>query len=394
MTDRHPDRAALEQFLDGGLPEGESRILQRHLFLCPVCEDRMIALLPGSKTSPHPAPDEGYRGLIQRLLERSPHRDRLAPPWPHAGAAGRLRTLAGDRASPPRAAARADPEGLAVSQLGLLRAPRGPLAADRRRRSRPGGRPAAAGARCRRAVEPGRVRAGLDRSGQGPGLDLDGERLARARRLPAGRAGLPDSGGLPRAELARSSRRGAAPGAQGPPEARPGALRRGPGAARRSDRHLPRGQRAPPPGPSPDGQRPRPPLPGEPPGRRGLLPHQPLPARRHPRSPAAGDGPVQPHRLPGSLRPRRRGGGVDPGSQKDVRSRGHAQRSDPPALDRGTGGRPPAPGRRGRGGVPRGARELRGGRAGPSTPPRSRSTSPPSTCGRAEARRPGSWPPS
>jgi tetratricopeptide (TPR) repeat protein len=69
MTDRHPDRKALEQFLDGGLPEGESRILQRHLFLCPICEDRMIALLPGSAASPHPADDdEGYRGLIQRLL--------------------------------------------------------------------------------------------------------------------------------------------------------------------------------------------------------------------------------------------------------------------------------------------------------------------------------------
>jgi tetratricopeptide (TPR) repeat protein len=76
MTDRHPDRAALEQFLDGGLPEGESRILQRHLFLCPVCEDRMIALLPGSKTSPHPAPDEGYRGLIHRLL--NDHRTEIA----------------------------------------------------------------------------------------------------------------------------------------------------------------------------------------------------------------------------------------------------------------------------------------------------------------------------
>jgi len=68
MFDRHPDRAALEQFLDGDLSEGESRILQRHLFLCPVCEDRMIALLPGSKASPHPAADESYRDLIHRLL--------------------------------------------------------------------------------------------------------------------------------------------------------------------------------------------------------------------------------------------------------------------------------------------------------------------------------------
>ncbi len=76
MFDRHPDRAALERFLDGDLPEGESRSLQRHLFLCPVCEDRMIALLPGSKASPHPAADEGYRGLIHRLL--TDHRTEIA----------------------------------------------------------------------------------------------------------------------------------------------------------------------------------------------------------------------------------------------------------------------------------------------------------------------------
>lgn len=72
MTDRHLDRKALERFLDGGLPEGESRVLQRHLFLCPVCEERLTALLPGSAASPRPAPSgrgyRGYRGLIQRLL--------------------------------------------------------------------------------------------------------------------------------------------------------------------------------------------------------------------------------------------------------------------------------------------------------------------------------------
>jgi tetratricopeptide (TPR) repeat protein len=72
MTDRHPDHEALERFLDGGLSEGESRVLQRHLFLCPICEDRMIALLPGSTmASPHPAidDDENYRALIQRLMD-------------------------------------------------------------------------------------------------------------------------------------------------------------------------------------------------------------------------------------------------------------------------------------------------------------------------------------
>lgn len=72
MTDRHPDHEALERFLDGSLSEGESRTLQRHLFLCPICEDRMIALLPGSTlASPHLAieDDETYRGLIQRLKD-------------------------------------------------------------------------------------------------------------------------------------------------------------------------------------------------------------------------------------------------------------------------------------------------------------------------------------
>jgi tetratricopeptide (TPR) repeat protein len=67
MTDRHPDRKTLERFLEDGLPEGESRVLQRHLFLCPVCEERMIALLPGPLSSP-PAFSDGPRRLIQPLL--------------------------------------------------------------------------------------------------------------------------------------------------------------------------------------------------------------------------------------------------------------------------------------------------------------------------------------
>jgi len=87
MTDRHLDRKALERFLDGGLPEGESRVLQRHLFLCPVCEERLTALLPGSAASPHPAPSgRGYQSLIQRLL-----RDH------HTEAAARRRQLVEER---------------------------------------------------------------------------------------------------------------------------------------------------------------------------------------------------------------------------------------------------------------------------------------------------------
>jgi tetratricopeptide (TPR) repeat protein len=75
MTDRHPDRKALEKFLNGGLPQGESRILQRHLFLCPTCEERMIALLPGPLSRPVTA-SEGYGGLVQRLL--AGHRPEIA----------------------------------------------------------------------------------------------------------------------------------------------------------------------------------------------------------------------------------------------------------------------------------------------------------------------------
>lgn len=80
MSDRHPDRQDLERFLDGGLPEVESRVLQRHLFLCPACEERLIALLPGPASSPRsPRPalaGEGYRGLIPRLLNS--HRAEIA----------------------------------------------------------------------------------------------------------------------------------------------------------------------------------------------------------------------------------------------------------------------------------------------------------------------------
>jgi tetratricopeptide (TPR) repeat protein len=86
MTDWHPDHEALERFLDDGLSEEESRALQRHLFTCASCEDRMIALLPGPKedlpVEPwHKAGDEGrgtasdqeepYKGLVQRVLEQT-----------------------------------------------------------------------------------------------------------------------------------------------------------------------------------------------------------------------------------------------------------------------------------------------------------------------------------
>lgn len=67
MNDRHPDRETLERFLDDALPDPASRALQRHVLVCPRCEERLTALLPGS-ASPH-LPAHGYRGLIQRLLD-------------------------------------------------------------------------------------------------------------------------------------------------------------------------------------------------------------------------------------------------------------------------------------------------------------------------------------
>lgn len=87
MHDRHPDRGALERYLDGGQPAGERRALQRHLFGCPVCEDRMIALLSAAAASPHPpASGPGPRGVVERSLHR--HQTEIAV---------HLRNLAGER---------------------------------------------------------------------------------------------------------------------------------------------------------------------------------------------------------------------------------------------------------------------------------------------------------
>lgn len=49
MTEWHPDPEEIELFLDDELPTEASRAVQRHLFSCPRCEERMIALLPGPK---------------------------------------------------------------------------------------------------------------------------------------------------------------------------------------------------------------------------------------------------------------------------------------------------------------------------------------------------------
>lgn len=62
---QHPDRETLVRYLNGTLPDGASRALQRHLFLCSGCEERLVTLAPG----PSASPDEDYQGLVRRLLD-------------------------------------------------------------------------------------------------------------------------------------------------------------------------------------------------------------------------------------------------------------------------------------------------------------------------------------
>ncbi len=69
MTDRHPDREILERFLSGRLAEDAGRALQRHLFVCPACEERLIDLLPRPAPPSPPRSRDEYRGVIRHLLE-------------------------------------------------------------------------------------------------------------------------------------------------------------------------------------------------------------------------------------------------------------------------------------------------------------------------------------
>jgi tetratricopeptide (TPR) repeat protein len=64
----HPDRGALERYLGGISPDGESRALRRHLAVCLECEERLVGLLTPPSSSPA-APDEDYRGLIRLFLD-------------------------------------------------------------------------------------------------------------------------------------------------------------------------------------------------------------------------------------------------------------------------------------------------------------------------------------
>jgi len=64
VPDQHPDGEVLEQFLGGGLSAEASRALQRHVLLCPACEERLIGLLPAK-------PQEANEGSVRRLLDGS-----------------------------------------------------------------------------------------------------------------------------------------------------------------------------------------------------------------------------------------------------------------------------------------------------------------------------------
>ncbi|HET9226532.1 MAG TPA: tetratricopeptide repeat protein [Thermoanaerobaculia bacterium] len=71
MTEWHPDRRMLERFLEDQLPEEQCRTLQRHIFTCAGCEQRLIEILPalpgGGDTQVTTAASE-YRDLVRQVL--------------------------------------------------------------------------------------------------------------------------------------------------------------------------------------------------------------------------------------------------------------------------------------------------------------------------------------
>jgi tetratricopeptide (TPR) repeat protein len=100
MSTWHPDRALLEQFLGGRLSERESQDLQHHLFICPDCEERLLALLPGSPSFPGSFRGDDYRGLIHRLVDGC-----------RSEAGAFRRRLAEERAAAPRLWREIEPHG-------------------------------------------------------------------------------------------------------------------------------------------------------------------------------------------------------------------------------------------------------------------------------------------
>jgi tetratricopeptide (TPR) repeat protein len=87
---RHPGPKTLERFLDGGLGDAASQALQRHLFLCPACERRLLFLLPEA-TPPEPGTagrdplhrllDDYHAGTARRRQRLSEERDAAAALW-------------------------------------------------------------------------------------------------------------------------------------------------------------------------------------------------------------------------------------------------------------------------------------------------------------------------
>lgn len=81
MNEWHPDLDSLARFLDGELPDAESRAVQCHLSACGGCEGQLLELLPLPQSGPVPrdgvpanvappaaAAIPGYRNLIRRVL--------------------------------------------------------------------------------------------------------------------------------------------------------------------------------------------------------------------------------------------------------------------------------------------------------------------------------------
>ncbi|MFL6262557.1 MAG: tetratricopeptide repeat protein [Thermoanaerobaculia bacterium] len=96
----HLDRTILGRFLGGHLSERESHDLQRHLFVCPDCEERLLALLPGSPSLLPFSRREDHHRLIRRLVEGC-----------RAEADAFRRRLAGERAAAPRLWREIEPHG-------------------------------------------------------------------------------------------------------------------------------------------------------------------------------------------------------------------------------------------------------------------------------------------
>lgn len=95
MIDRHPDRGDLERFLAGELSGEEDAALQRHVFTCATCEERLIGILPDSGEETVPAsPRLILRNSVNRKLIRpAVIRQRLNLAAERAEAAGLWREL-------------------------------------------------------------------------------------------------------------------------------------------------------------------------------------------------------------------------------------------------------------------------------------------------------------